>query len=104
MKAPVDPAKLDFRIPDAGPISVAARTLGFYDFAQVAEHVRALPYDRVADEGDPLAVLHARRGTCSSKHRFLAALAHECDHTDVTLMLGLYEMSERNTPGIGSVL
>ena len=28
----------------------------------------------------------------------------ECGYTDVKLTLGLYEMSERNTPGVGGVL
>jgi hypothetical protein len=58
----------------------------------------------VAENDDPAAILRARTGTCSSKHRFLAALAHECGRLDVSLAIGLYEMSERNTPGVGSVL
>jgi len=31
-------------------------------------------------------------------------LARECDRFDISLTVGLYEMSERNTPGVGSVL
>jgi len=80
------------------------RALGYGRFAQVAEAVRALPYRRVRDTEKLLAVLDERKGTCSSKHRFLAALAHECGYTDVKLMLGLYEMSEKNTPGVGGAL
>jgi hypothetical protein len=44
------------------------------------------------------------RGTCTSKHKLLAILARECGRTDVALTLGLYEMTERNTPGIGAIL
>lgn len=95
---------LDFPIDGAGPLSLHARKIGMTSFAQAAEHVRALPYGRVPATGDALGVLKQGRGTCSSKHRFLATLAHECGRRDVVLMLGLYEMSERNTPGVGRVL
>jgi hypothetical protein len=98
MKAP-----LDFELSD-GPLSRLARRLGWGTFGEVAEAIRALPYGRVPDPEDLAAVLKERKGTCSSKHRFLAALAHECGRTDVKLMLGLYEMSEDNTPGVGAVL
>jgi hypothetical protein len=36
-------------------------------------------------------------------HATLAELARE-QHLDVQLMLGIYEMTERNTPGVGAVL
>ena len=42
-------------------------------------------------------------GTCSTKHALLAALAHE-QALPVVLMLGIYAMHERNTPGVGAVL
>jgi hypothetical protein len=80
------------------------RSLGYFTFSKIAEHVRALPYGRAAVESDELAVLRNGKGTCSSKHRFLAALAHECGHPDVTLTIGLYKMSSRNTPGIDRIL
>ena len=95
---------LDFAINGSGSLSSEVRRLGFATFAQIAEHVRMLPYGRVAVADDQLVVLRSGRGTCSSKHRFLAALAHECGQTDVTLTVGLYEMSSRNTPGIGLIL
>lgn len=95
---------LDFPILSAGPLSWAVRSLGLSSFVQTAEYVRTIPYGLIASGNDLLAVLRGGRGTCSSKHRLLAALAVECGHPDVTLMLGLYEMSERNTPGVGDVL
>ena len=98
------PTALDFPITGTGALSSAVRALGYGRFAQVAEAVRALPYRRVRDTEKLLAVLDEHKGTCSSKHRFLAALAHECGYTDVKLVLGLYEMSEKNTPGVGGVL
>ena len=48
-------------------------------------------------------VLKERRGTCSTKHALLTELARENDRL-VLLVLGIYEMDEINTPGVGSVL
>ena len=78
------PTSLDFPITGTGALSSAVRAYG--RFAEVAEAVRALPYSRVRDTEKVLAVLDEQKGTCSSKHRFLAALAHECGYTDVKLM------------------
>jgi len=94
---------LDFTIGDIGKLSRAVRSRGYRQFAEVAEAIRRLPYGRPKSEDD-LAVLDEERGTCSSKHRFLAALAHECGHPEVKLMLGLYSMSENNTPGVETIL
>jgi hypothetical protein len=94
----------DFPIEGTGPLSRDARSRGYRQFAEVAEAVRSLPYGRPRDSQNVLAVFEEQRGTCSSKHRYLAALAHECGHTEVKLMLGLYAMSDNNTPGVGAVL
>ena len=94
----------DFPIVGSGPLSQVARSRGYYRFSEVADAVRALPYGRVRGSEDVAALLKQHQGTCSSKHRFLAALAHECGHAEVQLMVGLYEMSETNTPGVGVVL
>jgi hypothetical protein len=100
----VESQMLDFPIESAGPLSRDARSRGYRQFAVLAEAVRSLPYGRPRDPEDLLAVLEEARGTCSSKHRYLAALAHECGHTEVKLMLGLYAMSDKNTPGVGAAL
>jgi hypothetical protein len=43
-------------------------------------------------------------GTCSFKHALLAQLAREQGIADVGLVLGICEMREGNTPGVGPVL
>jgi hypothetical protein len=48
-------------------------------------------------------VLTEGRGTCSNKHALLAVLAGE-QGIDAALTLGIYDMSEANTPGVGAVL
>src|SRR5260370_13170541 len=51
------PTTLDFPITGTGALSSAGRALGYGRFAEVAEAVRALPYRRVRDTEESLAVL-----------------------------------------------
>lgn len=95
---------LDFPIESTGPLSQSVLLRGYTRFAEVAEAIRALPYGRVRDLQSVSAVVDEHMGTCTTKHRYLAALAHENAHPEVTLMLGLYEMSEQSTPGVGAAL
>jgi hypothetical protein len=98
------PMALNFPVTGPGQLSRITQSYGYQTFAEVAWAICALPYGRVWDSEDIAAVLKEQKGTCSSKHRFLAALAHECGRTEVHLMVGLYEMSEANTPGVGPAL
>ena len=77
--------------------------LGAGDFAAAARYVRQIPYGRITERSRYWLVLDEGRGTCTTKHATLAALARK-QGIDVRLMLGIYEMSERNTPGVGPVL
>jgi len=86
-----------------GPITAKFLTFGVADFRGAGRYLQALPYGRTANRADYHAVLHEMKGTCSTKHAVLAVVAHE-QHLPVVLMLGIYEMHERNTPGVGSVL
>lgn len=86
-----------------GPASAAMIARGVTDFRAAGRYLRALPYGRTADRSDFRAVLHEGRGTCSTKHALLAVIAHEHD-LPVILTLGIYDMHERNTPGVGAVL
>jgi hypothetical protein len=98
------PGSLAFTIRPAGTLCEAIIASGFSNFEQLAIHVRSLQYGRIRSPGHPLGVLEERRGTCSSKHRLLAAVAHESGHLEVELTVGIYEMSEQNTPGVGATL
>jgi hypothetical protein len=73
------------------------------DYRAVERYLQALPYGRTTNRADFRAVLREGKGTCSTKHALLAALARE-HRLPVTLMLGIYEMHERNTPGTGVIL
>jgi hypothetical protein len=95
---------LDFSIQNCGKLSDYVLNLGFKRFVPLAEYVRALGYGRTSNSQDILAVVREQKGTCGSKHLLLASLAHECGHTDIQLMVGIYQMCEDNTPGVGEVL
>jgi hypothetical protein len=95
---------IDFLIQDQGNLSSAILKLGFKKLLPFAEFIRSLPYGRVSDSQNIIAVVNERKGTCSSKHLLLASLAHECGYTDIHLMAGIYKMSEKNTPGVGRIL
>lgn len=92
---PIDAARLARTDPAAG----ACKT-----FIELAEYVRSLPYGRTTRPGDPWAVLAERRGTCSAKHQLLATVARDAGRAEVRLTVGVYSMSEGNTPDVGAVL
>ena len=84
-------------------VSTAFLSLAKADLRAAGQHVCELPYGRNGHPDDPLAVLTELRGTCSTKHALLRRLAIE-QGIDLVLVLGIYQMTERNTPGVGSVL
>jgi hypothetical protein len=86
-----------------GPLSSLLLVRAIFDFRAAGQYLQQLPYGRNTDRADFRLVLTEHRGTCSTKHALLAALARE-QGLSVELMLGVYAMHERNTPGVGRVL
>jgi hypothetical protein len=93
----------DVILKPAGPFTAEIMARGVGDFRAAGRFLQNLPYGRTSDRADFSAVLREGRGTCSTKHAFLAALAGE-QKLAIALMLGIYEMDERNSPGVGAVL
>jgi hypothetical protein len=87
----------------AGDISDAFIQVGSLDYRAAARFISQLPYGRNSTGSDPLIVMHERRGTCSTKHALLHRLAME-QGMNVVLVIGIYEMHQRNTPGVGPIL
>jgi hypothetical protein len=88
--------------PAAG-ITQAFLNLGIRDYRVAARYLNRLPYGRTTSRIDTLAVLREGRGTCSTKHALLKQLAAE-QGIDIALVIGIYQMTARNTPGVGRVL
>jgi hypothetical protein len=89
--------------PAAGPLTTAVMARGLTDFRAAGHYLQRLSYGRTTPRADFTAVLRQGKGTCSTKHALLAALAQEQGFA-LVLTLGIYEMHERNTPGVGPVL
>jgi hypothetical protein len=87
----------------AGDITHAFVNLGVHDYREAAQYIHPLPYGRNSNSAAPLIVIQEGRGTCSTKHALLCRLALE-QNLNVAMMVGIYQMNERNTPGVGAVL
>ncbi|WP_053066855.1 transglutaminase domain-containing protein [Archangium gephyra] len=92
-----------FPLSEHEPLAQGFLALGLRSFEDAARYVWELPHGRNSDRADFRLVLPEGRGTCSTKHALLAALAR-AHGQPVHLTLGIYEMHERNTPGVGAVL
>ena len=97
------PALPDVPLQSGGQTAADFIAHGITDFRTAGRYLHQLPYGRNADRSDFRLVLPEGRGTCSTKHALLAELARDQD-LPVVLTLGIYEMHERNTPGVGIVL
>lgn len=75
---------------------------GITTWDQAMKHIQQLPYGRNANRKDLSLVISEGKGTCSSKHALLKAIADENKIDGVKLILGIYKMTEDNTPGIGN--
>jgi hypothetical protein len=87
----------------AGVVSAEFIAVRVKDFRAAAKYINHLPYGRNTNCSDVLGVIHEGRGTCSTKHALLCRLASE-QGLDIALVIGIYEMNGRNTPGVGEVL
>lgn len=86
-----------------GPISETLIDMGFDSFHQICQWVWLLPYGRHRDNPHYMSVVKEQKGTCSTKHALLKALADELG-IELQLTVGVYAMTEANTPGVGKVL
>lgn len=94
---------MDSQIVNVGPISKQFKKVGIESFSTACEFVKDLPYGRTSTPDEYQLVLVEGRGTCSSKHALLVALGMELG-LNVGLMVGIYNMSQANTPGVGAAL
>ncbi len=88
----------------AGPLSAMAFAKNLSSLPALAQWVEGLPYGRNTDRSDYELVLSEERGTCSTKHALVKAIAEENNWKGVELCLGFFMMSALNTPQIGTVL
>jgi hypothetical protein len=85
-------------------LSAELLVLGISNFGEALNYIKQLPYGRNSNRSDFHLVLKEQKGTCSTKHAFLATLAEENNFSDVKLYLGIFKMCEENVPGVGPIL
>jgi hypothetical protein len=85
---------------EAGAAFIARGAWSFHDAIRLTWR---LPYGRNADRTGFRLVLTEGKGTCSTKHALLAHLARG-HGVAIELVVGIYQMGEANTPGVGAVL
>ncbi|WP_445716356.1 hypothetical protein [Flavobacterium sp.] len=74
------------------------------EFKELIDKIKKLPYGRNANRYDFSLVLSENKGTCSSKHAFLKDFADKNEIENVKLYIGIFKMSEANTPKLGDLL
>ncbi|AXG71849.1 hypothetical protein KORDIASMS9_04107 [Kordia sp. SMS9] len=95
---------LNFLLPQNGSLSKLMIENGVYDFKSAIAYVHQLPYGRTSDRSAYRLIIPEQKGTCSTKHAFLKQLAVESQQETVQLFIGIYQMNESNTKGVGTIL
>src|SRR5262245_60827242 len=96
--------KLPNRTLTAGsPVQDAFLACGITSFHDACTWVQQLEYGDTTSGFAPAALLMERRGTCTTKHGAIAALAAEIE-LPVHKHLGFYRMDDAMVPGVGVLL
>ncbi len=94
----------NFNIKATTLLAQSALQVGCQTFHQALSKIHTIPYGRNSNKENLGLVFTENKGTCSTKHAALAQLAIDHELTDIELILGIYEMKESNTPGVGKIL
>lgn len=89
---------------EAGTLSRLVVMKGHDNLSQLINYVRQLPYGRNQSRDNLELVITEEKGTCSSKHAFIAEVAREQGFDFIQLVLCIYSMDKHNTPNIGATL
>lgn len=85
-------------------LTMLLKEKGVRNWSQSMGFVREIPYGRNSNRTDLSLIVKENKGSCSSKHAFLARIAELNAIPNVKLILGIYKMNRSNTPGIGDEL
>ena len=95
---------MDVTLDSSEILTTLVRSTSINSWENLISHVQLLPYGRNSSRSDLSLVIIEGKGTCSSKHAFLAKVAAENHLEEVQLFIGIYKMNAINTPGIGASL
>ena len=93
----------DKRIGEEGPVAMVFLDLGIKSFQAACRYVHELPYGYNSDSDDPMTLFKEKKGTCTTKHAVIGALAQELAipvHKNVCI----YAMTEEIVSGTDALL
>jgi hypothetical protein len=90
-------------ISGAGPMTAAFLARGIQSFHAACAFTHGLPYGHNSDRDDPMILFKEEKGTCTTKHAVIAALALELG-LPVAKHIGLYAMTEALVTGTQALL
>lgn len=85
-------------------LTLLIRDHGIHEWEDLMLYIRQMPYGRNSSRTDLELVIKEQKGTCSSKHALAKKIADLNEIADVKLILGIYQMTQSNTIGIGNHL
>ena len=94
----------DYKLISNDELTELAKSNGIETWNQLTNFIKALPYGRNKNRSDLGLVLSEKKGTCSSKHALLKSIADFNNVPNINLIIGIYRMTESNTPKIGTEL
>jgi hypothetical protein len=94
----------DYKLISNDELTELAMSNGIETWNQLTNFIKALPYGRNKNRKDLGLVLSEKKGTCSSKHALLKSIADFNNVPNIGLIIGIYRMTESNTPKIGTEL
>jgi hypothetical protein len=91
------------KITESGEISRLFINEGIKDFYEACAWIKKLPYGYNSDKYDPLIIFKEKKGTCSTKHGAVAALAEEIN-LPVYKFIGFYKLDNSIVTSVDEVL
>ena len=94
----------EYKLTSKDKLTELAKSEGIETWNELTEFIKNLPYGRNKNRTDFGLVLSEKKGTCSSKHALLKSIADLNNVPNIDLVIGIYRMTELNTPKIGKEL
>jgi len=91
-----------FEINSSDKLSKLIQAKDISSSEELVAFIKKMPYGRTKNRSDLSLIITENKGTCSSKHAFIKAIAMENGFNDLKLMIGIYKMTKANTPNIGN--
>jgi hypothetical protein len=94
----------DFQLIEKGSYQKHLENEGISTLHQLVDFVRALPYGRTPSRENFSELFEYQKGTCSTKHAFLAEVCLLNHQDEVELMVGIFLMNEDYSSKIKPIL